>query len=692
MQTIDRVSTSYQEQGKTDESKEPFDYPKAFSRNLGLVQPDEQLQLKRSVVAIAGLGGVGGVHLTTLARLGVGGFHIADFDSFEVQNFNRQAGATVSSLGRSKVDVMAEQLLDINPTVKLQRFEKGVQRGNVAAFLDGVDVIVDGLDFFAVEARELLFDEAERRGIPLVTAGPIGMSVAWLVFRPGSMSWRDYFAFDLARGKTDKFLLFALGLTPQATQMSYLDRTYVNLEEHRGPSMALAVQLCAGVAAAEVLKLILKRGPISSAPHYHQFDAYKGKLVEGKLRWGNRGWGQRLKATIFRWMLSKKTVSEPPSSPIEQVKIDEGTSAPPPHQPGQPNVAQVTAMVDSARWAPSGDNVQPFSFEWDGKTLFVNEEVNRSQAFINVGNVASQMALGMCLTNIEIAAEQWGWVPRWTTEARKPSVAQMTFEPGLVRHSSLAAAIRSRCVDRRPFGKDRMSDRFIEKIKNQSNNPWGIQFHLMDDTEQIKTLARINSRFESFLLGHKALHSYLFHWMRWSKKEAQTFSDGMPISTLGLTPVDGLSLRLLAQWSIARSMKTMGVTRLAAIRARHIYRQSAAFGAFTIPNTEPMTYVRVGGLWQRVWLNLTAEGWTLQPVMGHSLMAHRCKEYEGEGLTIQERERFEREDKEIHEIMGALQSQTIACLFRMGRPRSPVSSRAPRRALSSLLSFRKKTA
>lgn len=66
-----------------------FDYDTAFSRNIGLVQPEEQQVLRGSTIAIAGMGGVGGVHLTTLARMGVGNFHIADFDIFEVHNLIR---------------------------------------------------------------------------------------------------------------------------------------------------------------------------------------------------------------------------------------------------------------------------------------------------------------------------------------------------------------------------------------------------------------------------------------------------------------------------------------------------------------------------------------------------------------------------------------------------------------------------
>lgn len=285
-----------------------FDYAAAYSRNIGLVQPEEQKRLGKGVVAIAGLGGVGGVHVTTLARLGIGRFHLADFDRFEIHNFNRQAGAAVNTIGREKVEVMAQQALNINPSAEVRRFSAGVTAGNVDAFLDGVDVVVDGLDFFVPEAREILYDAAERRKIPLVTAGPIGMSVAWLVFMPGRMRWRDYFRFDLAKTPVDKLILFALGLTPRATQMSYIDRKYVDLPGHRGPSLSLAVQLCAGVAAGEVLKLLLGRGHVAPAPHFHQFDIYRGRYVTGQLRWGNAGFLQRIKFLIARrWISPRKT-------------------------------------------------------------------------------------------------------------------------------------------------------------------------------------------------------------------------------------------------------------------------------------------------------------------------------------------------------------------------------------------------
>lgn len=124
-----------------------FDYSEAFSRNIGWVTEAEQAVLKSKRVAIAGLGGVGGVHLTTLSRLGIGAFHIADADHFELANFNRQAGATVSTLGQSKLDVMTRMARDINPEIDIKDFSEGIHEGNIEAFLDGVDIYVDALDF-----------------------------------------------------------------------------------------------------------------------------------------------------------------------------------------------------------------------------------------------------------------------------------------------------------------------------------------------------------------------------------------------------------------------------------------------------------------------------------------------------------------------------------------------------------------
>jgi molybdopterin/thiamine biosynthesis adenylyltransferase len=279
---------------------ESFNVSEAFSRNIGWVTREEQAALAHKRVAIAGMGGVGGSHLLTLARLGIGGFNLSDYDSYEAANFNRQAGARVSTIGRPKVQVMSEMARDINPTLTLREFDQGVTPENVHEFLDGADVYLDGVDFFAVEARRMLFAACTERGIPAVTAAPLGMGVALLSFLPGKMSFEEYFRLE-GQPRDEQLLRFLVGLAPAHLHAGYLvDPSTVDLENEKGPSTPMAADLCAGLAATEVLKILLGRGKVLAAPWGLHFDAFRGKFRKTWRPWGNRNWVQRLMLAVAR--------------------------------------------------------------------------------------------------------------------------------------------------------------------------------------------------------------------------------------------------------------------------------------------------------------------------------------------------------------------------------------------------------
>ena len=283
-----------------------WSYGEAFARNTGLVSSAEQEVLRTSRVAIVGMGGVGGVHLVTLARLGVGRFTIADPDAFEPVNFNRQYGATLRGLGRSKAEVMAEEARAINPELELRVMPEAITGDNVEQFLDGADVLLDGVDFFSIEARRLLFREARNRGIWAVTAGPIGFGTAWLAFSPEGMTFDRYFDVHDGMERLDQLIAFAVGLTPRATHLRYLDLSKVDPESGAAPSVGLACHLASGVAATKVLKILLGRKPIRAAPRYFQFDAYRQLLRNGYLFGGNRHPWQWLKRRVLRHRFAKR--------------------------------------------------------------------------------------------------------------------------------------------------------------------------------------------------------------------------------------------------------------------------------------------------------------------------------------------------------------------------------------------------
>lgn len=277
-----------------------FNYEQAFSRNLGWVTEREQEILRSKRVAIAGLGGVGGSHILTLSRLGVGGFSIADFDTFEIQNFNRQAGAYLSQLNRPKVDVLAEMARDINPEQDVREFPQGVTDENLDEFLEDVDLYVDSLDFFALKARSAVFAACAKKGIPAITAAPLGMGAALLVFMPGKMSFEDYFRMS-GHSEDEQALRFMMGLAPARLQMPYLvDDSRVDFKAKKGPSTPMACELCAGFAGTYALKILLGRGEFPIAPRGIHFDAYRNKLTRTWRPWGNNNPIQRLGLMIAR--------------------------------------------------------------------------------------------------------------------------------------------------------------------------------------------------------------------------------------------------------------------------------------------------------------------------------------------------------------------------------------------------------
>lgn len=277
-----------------------FPYDEAFSRNIGWVTQAEQARLRRTRVAIAGLGGVGGVYLLTLARLGVGAFSIADFDTFDYANFNRQAGANVSSLHRGKLEVMMAMARDINPEIEFRVFPNGVDTENIGAFLEETDAYLDGLDFFALAIRRQVFARCRAEGIPAVTVAPLGMGAALLNFTPRSMSFESYFRLE-GHTEHEQALRFLVGLSPAMLQLGYLaDPSRVDLAQRRGPSTIMAVQLCSGIAAVQVLKLVLRRGDLVEAPRGLHFDAYRNRLAHTWRPGGNANPIQRALLAVAR--------------------------------------------------------------------------------------------------------------------------------------------------------------------------------------------------------------------------------------------------------------------------------------------------------------------------------------------------------------------------------------------------------
>lgn len=140
-----------------------------FSRTQLLLGKPAMERLAACRVAIFGIGGVGGYVCEALVRSGVGAFDLIDDDQVCLTNLNRQILATRKTVGRDKVAVMAERMLEINPDADVRARKCFVLPENVGEFPFGeYDYIVDAVD--TVSAKLCLVEQARAHNVPVISA------------------------------------------------------------------------------------------------------------------------------------------------------------------------------------------------------------------------------------------------------------------------------------------------------------------------------------------------------------------------------------------------------------------------------------------------------------------------------------------------------------------------------------------
>ena len=284
----------------------PWSCEQAFSRNAGLINPSEQKRLMDCLVAIPGCGGIGSTVAETLVRLGVGKFRLCDPDTYDVANINRQLGATTLSLHQNKAEAVRDRILTINPAAVVEIIREPVTRENADRFVFGCDLVLDGIDFYAIDARRALFQAALNAQLPAMTAAPLGFSATLQVYLPNKgMSFDEFFDFKTSDTYAEQILKFLVGLAPKGLQRSYMDLSFADGEQQTGPSSILGTQLASALIGGEAVRLLLNRGGTLPAPWFRQFDAYKQQWVKSYLWGGNKHPMQRIKLLAGKQMMQK---------------------------------------------------------------------------------------------------------------------------------------------------------------------------------------------------------------------------------------------------------------------------------------------------------------------------------------------------------------------------------------------------
>jgi molybdopterin/thiamine biosynthesis adenylyltransferase len=244
-----------------------FSYEEMVTRNAGFVTPAEQARLRDGRVFVCGVGGMGGAAIQSLVRAGVGRFALADMDSFETSNLNRQLFATLDTVGQSKVAATAVAMRRINPHVGLTTLG--------AEWVDQLDeilpdyaVVVNGMDDLA--AGIALYRKAREHGATVIDAYTAPLPSVTVV-RPGdprpeerlgyptlATDWRHITPAQTAACRMAEALYVAV----HSSSASYIDHAVaagLMAGTRARPSFAPMVIETGTLMAFEAIKLLLGR-------------------------------------------------------------------------------------------------------------------------------------------------------------------------------------------------------------------------------------------------------------------------------------------------------------------------------------------------------------------------------------------------------------------------------------------------
>ena len=147
-----------------------------FSRTELLIGKDGVEELQNAKVAVFGIGGVGSYVVEALARAGIGHLIIVDYDKYDITNINRQLGATYLTIGKYKVDVMKERILEINPDATVEAYRPDeIEGGEISIVDSSFTYVVDAIDTMANKIE--MIEKCKKENVRIITVTGAGNKI-----------------------------------------------------------------------------------------------------------------------------------------------------------------------------------------------------------------------------------------------------------------------------------------------------------------------------------------------------------------------------------------------------------------------------------------------------------------------------------------------------------------------------------
>lgn len=643
------------------------------ARNRYKITQPEQDALFTKRIGIVGLS-VGNSAAVTLALEGIGGkFKVSDFDHLSLSNVNRlRSGA--ADIGVNKTLLAAREMYEIDPYLEIERFPEGINTGNMDAFLLGggkLDLLVEECDDLYVKI--VIRERCRELGIPVImdTSDRGMLDIERFDLEPARPILHgligDVRAESLrglpTKDKVPIFLAIVGGhrmSTRMAASLPEIDH-----------SIGSWPQLASGVALG---------GAITA-------DAAR-RLLLGEFKQSGR-WYVDIESIVRDGTGEMRTAAPAPKpEEVSPEALRARSAGPMPPVKGVVTPEVVRWIVSNAILAPSAHNGQPWTFVWRNGALECRHDPAHDLPSLDYDRCATWATFGAVAENIEIAANAIALksnICLFPSQQDERLVFAVKFAFGEPQSTELLDLIAKRCTNRRRGVRSDIDSSAAAALGEAAKSA-DARLQLVCDQERLRELGALMGACDRVSYMNPAIYREVMNGFRWTRKEVERCRDGLDISTMELTPAERAGFWLLSKWEIMDALKGFGGGLALEDLAKKCIEASSAVGLLTTSGTTPADYFRGGRALQRLWLEATRRGLSLQPWTGLPYLFARAERGGGAGLSKCEMGELQLLRERYRAIFNINADDAEVLLFRLGYA-DPPTAISLRRPVDTVLNF-----
>lgn len=597
------------------------------NRNRHKITSAETAVLAGKKIGVIGLSVGQSIALTLAMERSFGELRIADFDALEITNLNRLRTG-VCNLGVEKTVLVAREIAEIDPYLRVTRFAEGITEENLDTFLTGngkLDLLIEECD--SLDIKVISRARAKAYGIPVV------------------METNDRGMIDIERYDLDSNYPVFHGLAGELNPLGMKDLT----NEQKLPIMMKLIGVNT-ISSRGKVTLIELGQTLSTWPQLASSVIMGGGMladISRRILLNQLHVSGRFYVDIEE-LVKDKEPAPPVYTPvtIETLGLEnmQAIADRVPREQGDwitPSVNSLQQMITDANTAPSSGNDQPWKWLLRKGRLLLFHEKARTYSFGDYRDMASYIALGAALENLVLSAHRQQLEPvirLFPLDGNKQCVAVVYFQnytgsAANKTYDDLYEVIHERCTNRKITPNKPLPLTVQETLKEITASVEGAAVDFITGREELEKIGRIISAVDRMRILNPHGHYDFFHReMRWTAEEAKAKRNGMDVNTLELSSQALMALKVVRDEKVVELLRQInGGTAFKGISVENTIH-AAAMGLVTMPAYTPIDFINGGRAVQRQWLKTTALGYAYHPMIAPLYLFPRVLVGNGEGL------------------------------------------------------------